>query len=161
MLCGTNDMLSSELYNEQTVSSKPPVGDTITIEWLIALSKEDLSERSGTKLRHWTLENNSAKLKYANTQEPSARAPLGTPPARGRPGRTRTRSPLRSSSLGGGPIDAFHDVVRAAAAVFAAAAAAVFFVAAVVVGAVVVGVVVVVVSLSRAWRRRPCSSVAS
>ena len=154
-------MLSSELCNEQTMSSKPPVGDTITIEWLIALSKEDLSERSGTKLRRWTLENDSAKLKYANTQEPSARAPLGTPPAKGRPGRTRTRSPLRSSSLGGGPIDAFHDVVRAAAAVFAAAAAAVLFVAAVVVGAVVVGVVVVVVSLSRAWRRRPCSSVAS
>ena len=116
------------------------------------MSKEDLSERSGTKLRHWTIENNSAKLKYANTQEPSARAPLGTPPARGRPGRTRTRSPLRSSLFGGGPIGAVHDVVRAAAAVVAAADAAVFFffffVAAVVVGAVVVGVVLVVVSLS-------------
>ena len=121
-------------------------------EWLKAekaLSKEDLSERSGTKLRHRTLENNSAKLKYAKTQKATARAPLGTPPARGRPGRTRTRSPLRSMLLGGGPIDAFHDVVRAAAAVVAAAAAAVFFVAAVVViGAGVVGVVLVVVSLS-------------
>ena len=91
-------------------------------------------------------------MQNAITQEPSARAPLGTPPARGRPGRTRTRSPLRSSLFGGGPIGAVHDVVRAAAAVVAAADAAVFFffffVAAVVVGAVVVGVVLVVVSLS-------------
>ena len=92
-----------------------------------------------------------------------AGAPLGTPPARDRPGRTRIRSSLRASSFGGGPIGAVHDVVRAAAAVVAAADAAVFFffVAAVVVGAVVVGVVLVVVSLSRAWRRRPCSSASS
>ena len=124
-----------------------------------------------------------SKMKHARlvrTQELVARTPLCTPPARGRPSRTRTRSLLRSSSLGGGPIDAFHDVARTAAAVFGAAAAAAFFVAVVVgaavivvvvivsalffsvVGAaVVVGVVVVVASLLRAWRRRPCSSVVS
>ena len=114
-----------------------------------------------------------------HTQALVARAPLGTPPARGRPSRTRTRSPLRFSSLSGGPIGAFRDEARAAAAVFAAAAAAAFFVAvvvgaavvvvvivsaffvAVVGAAVVVGVVVVVASLLRAWRRRPCSSVVS
>ena len=118
--------------------------------------------------------------RLVHTQALVARAPLGTPPARGRPGRTRTRGPLAfvAVSLGGGPIDAFRDVVRAAAAVFAAAA---FFVAvvgaaaavcvvvvvmsllriAVVGAAAAVGVVVVVVSLSRACRRRPCSSVAS
>ena len=69
-----------------------------------------------------------------------AGAPLGTPPARDRPGRTRIRSSLRASSFGGGPVDAFRDVVLAAAAVFVFVAAVAFFFAAV----VVVGVVVVV-----------------
>ena len=48
-----------------------------------------------------------------------AGAPLGTPPARDRPGRTRIRSSLRASSFGGGPVDALRDVVLAAAAAFA------------------------------------------
>ena len=70
-----------------------------------------------------------------------AGAPLGTPPARDRPGRTRIRSSSRASSFGGGPVDALRDVVLAAAAAFAFVAAVAFCFAAVV---VVVGVVVVV-----------------
>ena len=67
-----------------------------------------------------------------------AGAPLGTPPARDRPGRTRIRSSLRASSFSGGPLDAFRDVVLAAAAVFVFVAAVAFFFAVVVVGVVVV-----------------------
>ena len=49
-----------------------------------------------------------------------AGAPLGTPPARDRPGRARTRSSLRASSFRGGPIDTFREVVLAAAVLAAA-----------------------------------------